>query len=120
MKKTSASFFFLIFFCFLYLSPKSKAMDPATIGILAPMLMPYAASATQYSLDGATRTVPGFVGIGKGVLDIFRIPLGVGQVVLGSPFGFLGHGVENIAQGMIAPFGVAGEVFLLPVRFLGF
>ncbi len=99
--------------------PKARAMDPVTIGILAPILMPYAVKVLDYTLKGIVRTGPGWVKAGTQLLNILRLPLGLGQVLLGFPFGLLGTGIENIIKGVMAPFLFIKEFFCIPLYFFG-
>ena len=116
--------FFVILFCigvvfYGVAIPKAKAMDPVTIGILAPILLPYAIQAANYSAKGAIKTIPGWINIGKETLNIFRLPLGVCQLFLGWPFGLAGYGFGNIGKGCIAPFMLTKEILCLPLYFFG-
>ena len=99
--------------------PRAKAMDPVTIAILAPILLPYAIKIADYSFKGFIRTIPGWVQAGKQLLNILRIPLGMGQLLLGIPFGLLGHAIHNLVIGFMAPFMFMKEIIMLPVLFFG-
>ena len=105
--------------CTTYPVPKAKAMDPVTIAILAPILLPYAKAAAAYAIKGAIRAAPGLLNAGMELLDILRLPLGFLQVFLGWPFGLLGTGIHNIAKGFIAPFMFIKEILSLPFYFFG-
>jgi hypothetical protein len=107
----------IIFFSFP--APKSYSMDPVTIAILAPILMPYAQQAGAYALKGCIRKVPGWIKAGTQFLNIFRLPLGVLQLTLGAPFGFLNYGIENTWKGGIAPFLMVKEILCMPLYFFG-
>lgn len=98
---------------------KAKAIDPVTMGILAPIVIPYAVKVADYSVQGLTRMAPGFINAGADILNILRLPLGVLQVVLGWPFGFLGTGIHNIVRGISAPFLFIKEILSLPFYFFG-
>ena len=100
--------------------PKAKAMDPVTIAILAPILLPYAIQAAQYTAKGLIRTIPGWVNVGTQVINIFRLPLGILQIFLGWPFGLAGFGLGNIVKGAIAPFRIIYEILCMPLYFFGF
>ena len=100
--------------------PKAKAMDPVTIAILAPILLPYAIQAAKYTAKGLIRTIPCWMNIGKESLNMFRLPLGFFQIFMGWPFGLAGFGFGNVGKGMIAPFSVMKEVLCLPLYFFGF
>ena len=108
--------------CVLFFSipmPEAKAMDPVTIGILAPILLPYAVQLADYTLKGLIKTIPGWVNIGTQFFNILRLPLGLVQISLGFPFGLFGLGVNNIVQGVSAPFMVMKGIIQLPMYFIG-
>ena len=105
--------------CTTYPVPKAKAMDPVTIAVLAPILMPYAKAAAAYAIKGLVRAAPGLVNAGLELLNILRLPLGFLQVFLGWPFGFFGAGLHNIVKGSIAPFMFIKEILSLPFYFFG-
>jgi hypothetical protein len=116
--------FFVIGICATILSttypvPKAKAMDPVTIAVLAPIVLPYAQAAAAYAVKGAVRAAPGLLNAGVEMLNILRLPLGFFQAFLGWPFGFFGMGVANIIKGFIAPFMFIKEILLLPFYFFG-
>jgi hypothetical protein len=115
---------FIIFLCFgifFYgmVIPKARAMDPVTIAILAPIVMPYAVRAADYTIKGLIKTIPGWIKAGTEVLNILRLPLGVGQIFLGLPFGLAGYGFGNIAKGTMAPVLFFKEVLCMPLYFFG-
>ena len=99
--------------------PRAKAMDPVTIGILAPILLPYAIKIAEYTVKGLIKTAPGWIKAGTQMLNILRLPLGVCQIFLGFPFGLAGYGLGNIAKGCIAPFIVVKEILCMPLYFFG-
>ncbi|MCF7790560.1 MAG: hypothetical protein K9M56_01055 [Victivallales bacterium] len=108
---------------FLYTTypvPRAKAMDPATIAILAPIVLPYAKAAAAYAIKGTVRSAPGLLNAGMEVLNILRLPLGVLQVFLGWPFGLMGTGFHNIVRGFAAPFLFIKEILSMPLYFFGF
>jgi hypothetical protein len=117
--------YFMIFLCagivFYGMGiPRAKAMDPVTIAILAPILLPYAIKAANYTAKGLMRTVPGWINAGTQMLNLFRLPLGVCQIFLGFPFGLAGYGFGNIVKGCIAPFLLMKEILCMPLYFFGF
>ena len=116
--------YFLIFLCvgvifYGMAIPKAEAMDPVTIAILAPILLPYAIKAAVYTGKGMVKTLPAWVKVGKSVLDIFRLPIGVCQIFLGFPFGLAGYGLGNIVKGIAAPFIMCKEIICMPLYFFG-
>ncbi|MCP3967443.1 MAG: hypothetical protein GY718_14015 [Lentisphaerae bacterium] len=86
-------------------------MEPVTISILAPLLIPYAVK----TVKGAARTVPCWINAATQIINIFRLPL----VSLGLPFALVGYVVGNIAKGTMAPFLFVKEVLCLPLYFFG-
>ena len=100
-------------------APRCQAMDPVTIAILAPILMPYAKKAASYTVTCLARTVPGWAECGKEMINIFRLPLGFFQVTLLLPFGYGGDGLYNIWSGAKAPVMLMAEFFGLPFRAFG-
>jgi hypothetical protein len=115
--------------------PKAHAMEPVTMAILAPILMPYAQRAAgsmfkefnpqqlqqvaAYAAKGCSRTVPGWINAGSQLFNIFRLPLGASQLTLGVPFGFLDYGIENTWKGGLAPFLMGKEILCMPLYFFG-
>jgi len=101
-------------------APEAKAMDPVTIALLTPVAISAAQKAQPYIVRGLKGGLAGFIDMGKDMLDVLRLPLGVLQVTLGAPFGFFKDGVHNVVLGMIAPFKLAFHAAILPIRFCGF
>lgn len=99
--------------------PRVQAMDPVTIAILAPILMPYAQKAASYTLKAMIRTIPGWAQVGKEMINIFRLPLGFFQLAFLIPFGYAGDGLENIWDGAKAPVMMMVEFFGIPFRAFG-
>jgi hypothetical protein len=117
--------YFVIFLCagivfYGMAIPKAKAMDPVTIAILAPILLPYAIKAADYTVKGLIKTIPGWVKAGTQTFNILRLPLGICQLFLGWPFGLAGFGIGNIVKGCIAPFMIIKEILCMPLYFFGF
>ncbi|MFA6566663.1 MAG: hypothetical protein WCS96_00480 [Victivallales bacterium] len=100
--------------------PKAKAMDPVTIGILAPIILPYAIpvaeTAAQYALKGLVNAGVGMVDVFKDMVGVFMMPVGFLEVTLGMPFGLFSNGCENIGIGFVAPFKLAFSTVMLVPR----
>ncbi|MFZ2656128.1 MAG: hypothetical protein WAX69_14450 [Victivallales bacterium] len=100
--------------------PRAKAMDPVTIGILAPIVLPYAIpiaeSAARYALKGLLNAGTGMVFIFQDMLDVFMLPVGFLEVTIGLPFGLLSYGLQNIWTGGAAPFKLGFHAFMLVPR----
>ena len=105
--------------CFLHFKPQAKAMDPVTIAILAPYAIKAAEVMAPYVMRGLSCGAKGLVACGKDTLEILYLPLGIVQSTLLAPFGGLGSGISNIFKGCIAPFKLAVDVLVLPIKFLG-
>lgn len=119
MKKIiiSAAVIFLAFFVFPH--EEAKAFEPVTMGLLAPVAMDMASKATPVILKGLKNLGKGFMLCGKDIIDIFRLPLGIGQTLFLWPFGYMSTGLKNIIVGAIAPFKLTLHILLLPVMAAG-
>ena len=99
---------------------KVEAMDPITIGILAPIAIEYgtpiAISAGEYALKGLVNAGVGMIDIFKDMIDVFMMPVGFLEVTLGMPFGLFSNGCENIGTGFIAPFKLGFHAVMLVPR----
>ena len=102
--------------------PKAKAMDPVTIGILAPIILPYAIpvaeTAAQYALKGLLNAGVGMIDVFKDMIGVFMLPVGFLEVTLGMPFGLFSNGCANIGSGFVAPFKLAFHTVMLVPRLL--
>lgn len=100
--------------------PKAKAMDPVTIGILAPIAIEYgtpiAISAAEYAFKGLMNAGVGFIDIFKDMIGVFMLPIGFLEITLGMPFGLFSNGCSNIAEGFVAPFKLAFHAVMLVPR----
>ncbi len=98
---------------------KTKAMDPVTIAILAPVAIKAAQVASPYVIKGLKNLGKGLLLCGKDLIELVKLPIGFIQVTLGLPFGGLSGGIRNIVQGFIAPFRLGFHVMMLPVNIFG-
>ena len=98
---------------------KTKAMDPVTIAILAPVAIKAAQVASPYVIKGLKNLGKGFLLCGKDMIELFKLPIGFIQVTLGIPFGGLPSGIRNIVYGFMAPFKLGFHVMMLPVNIFG-
>ena len=71
--------------------------------------------ASPYIIRGLVNFGKGCVKIGKDMVDFFRLPLGMGQVLFMWPFGYFKSGVRNLVLGGIAPFKLCIHTVILPV-----
>ncbi len=107
-------------FAFFYPQQEARAMDPVTIAILAPIAIQVAKTMMPYIVKGLINMGKMGIKMGKEMLNILRLPLGVVQTFLLWPFGknFSG-GIKNMGYGIIAPFKIAFYAILLPVSPFG-
>ena len=99
--------------------PRAKAMDPATMAILAPYAMPVAEAGAKYAMRGLANASPGLIQAGVEMCRVFLLPLGVLECTAGMPFGFFGDGARNVVMGAVAPFKMTFHVITLPIRAFG-
>lgn len=102
-----------------FASREVRAMDPVTIAILAPVAVKCAEIAAPYVWRGLQNGGRHLCRIGINLIDIFRLPAGMLQATLGMPFNQFSSGIENIAEGSLAPFNLILNVMLLPLTFCG-
>jgi len=98
---------------------KTKALDPVTIAILAPVAIKAAQVASPYVIKGLKNLGKGLLLCGKDMIELFKLPIGFIQVTLGMPFGGLPGGIRNIVYGFLAPFKLGFHVMMLPVNIFG-
>ena len=115
MKKTFFLLVLTLFVFFAFPAPEAKAFDPVTISLLAPIAMKAVQVASPYIIRGLVNLGKGCVKVGKDMVDFFRLPLGMGQVMFMWPFGYFKSGVRNIVLGGIAPAKLCLHTVLLPV-----
>ena len=94
--------------------------EPVSMIILAPLALKAANMASPYVIEWMTNSGGQLLAIGKDVVDIFCLPLGVVQCTFGAPFGLFSNGLGNIGAGCVAPFKLVVDVLLLPLAFFGF
>ncbi len=102
-----------------YRVQEAKAIDPVTIAILAPIAIKAAQIAAPYVMRGLKSGGTHMIKMGKDMLEILYLPLGVLQSTILIPFGQFGPGVKNLVKGGIAPFKLALDAVLLPIAFFG-
>ena len=115
MKKAFFLLILTLFVFFAFPAPEAKAFDPVTISLLAPIAMKAVQVASPYIIRGLVNFGKGCVKIGKDMVDFFRLPLGMGQVLFMWPFGYFKSGVRNLVLGGIAPFKLCIHTVILPV-----
>ena len=100
-------------------SPQTHA-EPVTMIILAPLALKAANMASPHIIEWMTNSGAQLLTIGKDIVDIFCLPLGIVQCTAGVPFGLFSNGLGNIGAGCVAPFKLVVDVLLLPLAFFGF
>lgn len=116
-----------LFFIFLiggalvapFTSREVKAMDPVTIAILAPVAVKCAEIAAPYVWRGVQNGGRHLLKMGENIFDLFRLPVGILQATLGSPFSMFSSGMKNIVSGTLAPLSLTLNTLLLPLAFSG-
>lgn len=94
-------------------------MDPVTIAILAPVAVKCAEIAAPYVWRGLQNGSRHLLKMGENMIDLFRLPVGILQATLGSPFGFFSSGMKNIVSGTLAPLSLTLNTLLMPLAFSG-
>ena len=111
--------FFILLLPALLVPVRARAMDPVTMAVFAPLALKAASIATPYVMRGMQSGAVHMVKIGYDMVGIFRLPLGLGQTLLGWPFGYFKTGIQNTTLGFVAPFKLTWDVVLLPVALTG-
>ena len=99
-------------------APQVKA-EPVSMVILAPLALKAANMASPYVIQWMKNSGSQFLNIGRDVVDIMCLPLGIIQCTLGAPLGFFSNGLGNIGAGCVAPFKLVKDVLLLPLVIFG-
>jgi len=105
---------------FMFTPPKAEAVDPVTIALLAPYAIAAAKTAQPYVVRGLVNGGKDFIVMGKDILEIFYLPLGILEISIGWPFGYFKTGVKHTWKGIKAPFMLAFHAAMLPVYLSGF
>ena len=113
------AFFFILLTMALLAPVRVRAMDPVTMAVFAPLALKAASIATPYVMRGMQSGAVHMVKIGYDMVAISRLPLGLGQTLLGWPFGYFKTGIQNTALGAVAPFKMTWDIVLLPVALTG-
>ena len=86
-----------------FLTPKTQAIEPITMVLLAPVALKVYEAAEPRLVRGAKHGGRKLVQMGGNLLEFFYLPLGAVQMTLGAPFGYFTDGIRNIGKGLIAP-----------------
>ncbi len=100
-------------------APKAEAIDPVTIAILTPIALKAAQVASPYILKGLQNMgVTGLKAL-KDIVELFKLPIGLGLMLFGWPFGAFKTGFQYTIQGGIAPFKLVFHVIMMPISAFG-
>lgn len=100
---------------FLVTPTESKAMDPVTIAILAPIAIQVAKTAAPYVLKGLMNGGKELLGMGVEAFSLLRLPLGFCQCTFLAPW-YFGDGIYNLCRGAIAPIGMIKHLVMFPIQ----
>lgn len=103
----------------LFCTPVPAKAEPVTMIILAPLALKAANMASPYVIQWMKNSGGQLLNIGKDMVDLLCLPLGVVQCTLGAPLGFFSNGLGNIGAGCVAPFKLVKDVLLLPLAIFG-
>ncbi len=105
---------------FLSSAPEARAIDPVTIAILTPIAIKAAQIAAPYVLKGLSNMGKASLKIFPDMLNIFKLPLGIGMTLLAWPFpGYFVKGISYTVQGFLAPFKLVFHTIMIPVAAFG-
>ena len=105
---------------FTHTTPEAQAIDPVTIAILTPIAIKAAQIAAPYVYRGLANMGKASLKIFPDMVNIFKLPIGIGLVLFGWPFpGGLKKGVVYTAQGFCAPSLLVWHTLMIPVAAFG-
>lgn len=120
--KTSALRRIVLIFCIAGIvtfgGAKAHA-EPVSMIVLAPLALKAANMASPYVIKWMQNSGGRLLNMGKDVVDLLGLPLGVVQCTAGAPFGFFGQGLSNIGSGCAAPFKLVWDTLMLPLAIFG-
>ena len=96
------------------------AMDPVTIAILAPVAIKAAEVMMPYVIQGLKNAGAQLIKMGLDLAGILKLPLGIIQSTFGAPVGMLSSGLQNIVEGLAAPFQLIWHTVTLPIAIFGY
>lgn len=100
-------------------APRAEAIDPVTIAILAPVALKVAQRASPYIIRSLQAGGMHMITMGKHLVQVFLLPIGVLQSTVGMPLGMFGNGIQNIVRGSTAPLLLVVDAIILPFSFFG-
>ena len=105
---------------FMNSAPEARAIDPVTIAILTPIAIKAAQVAAPYVYRALANMGKASLRIFPDLIGIFKLPIGIGMVVLGWPFsGVAAKGAVYSLQGICAPFQLVWHTLMIPVAAFG-
>lgn len=93
--------------------------EPVTMIILAPLALKAANMASPYVIKWMQNSGGRLLNIGKDLVDLMLLPLGIFQCTAGAPFGYFSNGLGNIGTGCVAPLRLVWDTLLLPLAIFG-
>lgn len=107
----------LVSVCFFVVpAPETRAMEPVTIALLAPVALKVAQFLAPYIIKGLHALGLGLIDMGLDMLDFFRLPLGLFEISFGAPFDLFYDGLEDLGKGALAPCKMCLHALTLPIR----
>jgi len=102
-----------------FLTPRTQAIEPITMVLLAPVALKVYEAAEPRLVRGAKYGGRKLVQMGSNIIEFFYLPLGVIQTTLGAPFGYFSNGVRNIGKGALAPCKLIINTLAFPFTLFG-
>ncbi len=87
--------------------------------LLAPIALKVAKDASPHVISGMRGAGEQMVAVANNLGDMIKLPWGIIQATAGVPFGYFGEGMNNIFNGVCAPFYLVVNVLTLPFAFTG-
>lgn len=121
MRKFFLATFLAAFMAWLCPQPEAQAFEPVTMSLLAPMALEAASAATPYIIKWLGGVGSVMVKMGKDVLEVFLLPVGLLEVIFCTPFSLscFKQGAKFMLKGSIAPFKLCLHTLLLPLAMFG-
>jgi len=113
---------FILFGIAAWLCPQPQAeAQSSAISALAPMALQAAQTAAPMIGKWAGNVGYVFGKMGKDVIEIFLLPIGIGEMIFATPFGlrYFSQGLKLTGRGALAPFKLCFHTLLLPVAMCG-
>ena len=110
---------FLILSLTFVMTPQARAIDPITLGILAPIALRAAQAASPYVVRGLANLARSSGWIFKDTFRTLYLPVGILQMLFMWPWGYFRRGLINFFRGLISPFKMVLHSLLLPLYLFG-